>query len=114
MLKVEPPRDTPRGSICSSQWPGQAPLREALAQKRGPSEEPLALQPPVKKQTKWQKAENEQIIQLRAAGMKWEDISKNLPGRSAISCRLHYQNFLERKPEWNEEKMNKLARLYER
>lgn len=46
--------------------------------------------------------------------MKWEDISKRLPGRSAISCRLHYQNFLERRPEWDEERKNKLARLYER
>ena len=46
--------------------------------------------------------------------MKWEDISKNLPGRSAISCRLHYQNYLERRSEWDEERKNKLARLYER
>lgn len=46
--------------------------------------------------------------------MKWEDISRNLPGRSAISCRLHYQNYLERKCEWDEEKKNKLARLYDR
>ena len=46
--------------------------------------------------------------------MKWDDISKRLPGRSSISCRLHYQNFLERRPEWDEEKKNKLAVLYER
>jgi len=46
--------------------------------------------------------------------MKWEDISKNLPGRSAISCRLRFQNYLERRSEWDEEKKNKLARLYER
>lgn len=46
--------------------------------------------------------------------MKWEDISKRLPGRSAISCRLHYQNYLERRSEWDEERKNKLARLYER
>lgn len=46
--------------------------------------------------------------------MKWEDISKRMPGRSAIACRLHYQNFLERRSEWDEERMNKLARLYER
>ncbi|KAK6384772.1 hypothetical protein LTS17_002335 [Exophiala oligosperma] len=46
--------------------------------------------------------------------MKWEDISKHLPGRSAISCRLHYQNYLERRSEWDEDRKNKLARLYER
>ena len=39
--------------------------------------------------------------------MKWEDISKRLPGRSAISCRLHYQNYLERRSEWDEERKNK-------
>lgn len=46
--------------------------------------------------------------------MKWEDISKHLPGRSAISCRLRFQNYLERRSEWDDEKKNKLARLYER
>lgn len=46
--------------------------------------------------------------------MKWEDISEQLPGRSAISCRLHYQNYLERRSEWDEDRKNKLARLYER
>ena len=54
------------------------------------------------------------IIELRGSGMKWEDISKRLPGRSAISCRLHYQNYLERRSEWDEERKNRLARLYER
>lgn len=67
-----------------------------------------------KKQIKWSAEENDLIVQLRGSGMKWEDISKRLPGRSAISCRLHYQNFLERRPEWDEDKKNKLARLYER
>lgn len=46
--------------------------------------------------------------------MKWDDISRRLPGRSAISCRLHYQNYLEKRSSWDEEKKNKLARLYER
>ncbi|QPC74790.1 hypothetical protein HYE68_005542 [Fusarium pseudograminearum] len=71
-------------------------------------------QPPVKKQSKWSPEEDALIIELRGKGMKWEDISKRLPGRSAISCRLHYQNYLERRSEWDEERKNKLARLYER
>jgi hypothetical protein len=29
--------------------------------------------------------------------MRWEDISKRLSGRSAVNCRLHYQNYLERR-----------------
>lgn len=69
---------------------------------------------PAKKQSKWSPEEDALIIELRGRGMKWEDISKRLPGRSAISCRLHYQNYLERRSEWDEDRKNKLARLYER
>lgn len=69
---------------------------------------------PAKKQSKWTPTEDAIIIGLRGSGMKWDDISKNLPGRSPISCRLHYQNYLERRSEWDEERKNKLARLYER
>jgi len=70
--------------------------------------------PAKKKQSKWTTDEDAAIIELRGNGMKWEDISKHLPGRSAISCRLRFQNYLERRSEWDEEKKNKLARLYER
>lgn len=69
---------------------------------------------PAKKQSKWSAEEDALIIELRGSGMKWDDISKRLPGRSPISCRLHYQNYLERRSEWDEERKNKLARLYER
>ncbi|KAF2767539.1 hypothetical protein EJ03DRAFT_276039 [Teratosphaeria nubilosa] len=69
--------------------------------------------PAKKKQSKWTADEDASIIELRGNGMKWEDISKHLPGRSAISCRLRFQNYLERRSEWDEEKKNKLARLYE-
>ncbi|KAK2739160.1 hypothetical protein FQN55_009566 [Onygenales sp. PD_40] len=74
----------------------------------------LSLEAPAKKQSKWSVEEDALIIELRGSGMKWEDISKRLPGRSAISCRLHYQNYLERRSEWDEDRKNKLARLYER
>ena len=69
---------------------------------------------PAKKQSKWTTAENATIISLRGQGMKWEDVSKRVPGRSPTSCRLHYQNYLERRSPWDDEKKNKLARLYER
>ncbi|KJZ75061.1 hypothetical protein HIM_05547 [Hirsutella minnesotensis 3608] len=75
---------------------------------------PQVSEQPVKKQSKWSPEEDALIIELRGSGMKWEDVSKRLPGRSAISCRLHYQNYLERRSEWDEERKNKLARLYER
>ncbi|KAI5787109.1 hypothetical protein EDC01DRAFT_717922 [Geopyxis carbonaria] len=77
---------------------------------------PLPTSPnsPAKKQSKWTPEEDALIIELRGRGTKWEEISQRLPGRSAISCRLHYQNYLERRSEWDEEKKNRLARLYER
>jgi Myb-like DNA-binding domain len=84
------------------------PLKRQLSSQAHPSESPA------KKQSKWSPEEDAKIIQLRGDGMKWEDISKHLPGRSAISCRLHYQNYLERRSEWDEDRKNKLARLYER
>lgn len=93
---------------------GTAPtsLRPSIPIKRQAST--TDLQSPAKKQSKWSPEEDARIIQLRGDGMKWEDISKLLPGRSAISCRLHYQNYLERRSEWDEDRKNKLARLYER
>ncbi|KAL9097080.1 MAG: hypothetical protein Q9163_006389 [Psora crenata] len=63
---------------------------------------------------KWDADEDARIIELRGSGMKWADISKHLPGRSDIGCRLHYQNYLEKRGEWDEEKKSKLARVYER
>ncbi|KAI1132126.1 hypothetical protein F5Y10DRAFT_5427 [Nemania abortiva] len=87
-------------------------MAAGTASKRGVP--PHLSETPAKKQSKWSADEDALIIDLRGSGMKWEDISKRLPGRSAISCRLHYQNYLERKSEWDEERKNKLARLYER
>ena len=84
------------------------------ATKRPPPSSPHPAASPAKRQSKWTSEEDALIIELRGSGMKWEDISKRLPGRSAISCRLHYQNYLERRSEWDEERKNRLARLYER
>lgn len=64
--------------------------------------------------SKWSPTEDAAIIEMRHNRMKWEDIAKCLPGRSALSCRLRFQNYLERRMEWNDEKKDKLARLYER
>ncbi|OAL25893.1 hypothetical protein AYO22_04520 [Fonsecaea multimorphosa] len=106
-------------SVPSSVATSVAPLpppqpRPAVPAKRLSSTQDHPIQSPAKKQSKWSPEEDAKIIQLRQDGMKWEDISKHLPGRSAISCRLHYQNYLERRSEWDEDRKNKLARLYER
>lgn len=63
---------------------------------------------------KWSPEEDGKIVQLRQDGLKWEDVSKQLPGRSALSCRLRYQNYLEKNPIWDDSGKDKLARLYER
>ncbi|TKA64317.1 hypothetical protein B0A49_09459 [Cryomyces minteri] len=82
--------------------------------KRNAPPAPHPAESPAKKQSKWSAEEDASITKLRGGNMKWEDISKRLPGRSAISCRLRYQNYIERRSEWDEEKKNKLARLYDR
>ena len=54
------------------------------------------------------------VVKLRESGMKWENISKRIPGRSAIGCRLYYHQNLARRSQWDEDRKNELARLYER
>ncbi|RMZ91721.1 hypothetical protein DV736_g1049, partial [Chaetothyriales sp. CBS 134916] len=100
-------------AVASANYPTLG-SRPSIPAKRSASSTDLVGQYPAKKQSKWSSDEDARIIQLRGDGMKWEDISKHLPGRSAISCRLHYQNYLERRSEWDEDRKNKLARLYER
>ncbi|OBS15781.1 hypothetical protein FPOA_13434, partial [Fusarium poae] len=63
---------------------------------------------------KWLPEEDTRVRELREKGIKWEDISKRLPGRSATACRLHYQNYLIRRKGRDEEHKNKLAIRYER
>lgn len=95
--------------------PLPVPIPTASGHKRLAPPQPHPNESPAKKkQSKWTAEEDASIIELRGNGMKWEDISKHLLGRSAISCRLRFQNYLERRSEWDEEKKNKLARLYER
>lgn len=107
----------PPTSMADPRLPPPIPLSHAPVQSNKRLAPPMPHPqetPPKKKQSKWTADEDRSIIELRGNGMKWEDISKHLPGRSAISCRLRFQNYLERRSEWDEEKKNKLARLYER
>ncbi|ORX92421.1 hypothetical protein BCR34DRAFT_500750 [Clohesyomyces aquaticus] len=67
-----------------------------------------------KKQCKWTLEEDNLTIELRGQGMKWDNIAKRLPGRSSISCRLRYQNYLEKRTIWDGKQLNKLARSYAR
>lgn len=110
-----PPRSAPLGS-ASEQLPGPLTRKATLPHVANPPSNaaPSTISQPAAKQVKWSPEEDSLIIELRGSGMKWEDVSKQLPGRSAVACRLHYQNYLERRSEWDEEQKNKLARLYER
>lgn len=87
----------------------------SIPAKRGAAFPPSAESPgPPEKKGKWTPEEDKLAIELRRGGMKWDDIAKRLPGRSAISCRLRYQNYSEKRQDWDDEKKNKLARLYNR
>jgi len=108
-----------------SLWPGPYELSPPLhtqsnnhfstaTRKRRAPQTPLPDEHAAKKQSKWTPEEDNRIIQLRGRGTKWDDIANHLPGRSSISCRLRYQNYLEKRAIWDEEKKNKLARGYER
>jgi hypothetical protein len=55
---------------------------------------------------KWTLEEDTKVVELRKAGMKWEDISKSVPGRSATSCRLRSQNYLEKPDRRNKDARN--------
>lgn len=104
----------PRSVVSTPGLAPHPPPTSSVPAKRLSSGQTHPSESPAKKQSKWSPDEDAKIIELRGNGMKWEDISKQLPGRSAISCRLHYQNYLERRSEWDEDRKNKLARLYER
>lgn len=94
---------------------GSPQVGQSSSSKRPPPPAPHPSASPAKKQnSKWSSDEDELIIQLRGKNMKWDDISQRLPGRTPIACRLHYQNYIERRGPWDEEKKNLLARLYDR
>jgi hypothetical protein len=62
---------------------------------------------------KWSGDEEQLLIELREKGNKWDNICKQIPGRSATSCRKHYQELFEvRRLDKKTRKM--LIGLYER
>ncbi|KAK4667074.1 hypothetical protein QC763_305940 [Podospora pseudopauciseta] len=119
-LTVSPTQQAPSASVPSLSCrfgfvvpeipPASTPtsvLRSSNKRSRPPSELPTP------EKCKWSTEEDNKIINLRGQGNKWDDISKLPPGRSSVSCRLHYPNYLEQ-PERDEERKNEFARKYER
>ncbi|KAL8652361.1 MAG: hypothetical protein Q9226_004301 [Calogaya cf. arnoldii] len=62
----------------------------------------------------WSDVDSEKLVRLRGSGMKWDEIARHFPGRTNTACRLRYQNYMEKKYDWNDEKKKTLAVLYER
>ncbi|KAL8866826.1 MAG: hypothetical protein Q9174_006058, partial [Haloplaca sp. 1 TL-2023] len=112
-------RVLPRGSFTSTRHGStgsQASVPATTASgKRVASTSPLESRHANKKPTRqWSEADSEELLRLRGANMKWDDIARRFPSRTATACRLRYQNYLERKHNWTEEKKSRLARLYDR
>ncbi|KAL8996665.1 MAG: hypothetical protein Q9169_003889 [Polycauliona sp. 2 TL-2023] len=62
----------------------------------------------------WSDADSHKLLKLRGANTTWLEIAHHFPGRTDTGCRLRYQNYLEKKYGWTEEKKKSLAVLYER
>jgi hypothetical protein len=58
--------------------------------------------------------EDTKIVKLRNNGTSWPGIAQQMHGRTALGCRLRYQNYLEREVQWSEVSLDNLARVYAR
>ncbi|KAK5187965.1 hypothetical protein LTS03_012011, partial [Exophiala xenobiotica] len=62
-----------------------------------------------RKKDLWTSDEDRLLKALRQKGCTWRKISTRLSGRSATSCRLRHQNYLE---QLSKEEKHKLKQLY--
>lgn len=105
----------PQISTAAVRIPAAQP-RTAATRRRGPPTDPHPDASPAKKEKnqKWTAQEDARLISLRGANMKWADVAARIPGRSETSCRLRYQNYVEKDMVWTEARKDKFARLYDR
>ena len=83
--------------------------------KRTASTSPQESRHASKKPTRqWSDADSDKLLKLRGANVKWDEIARHFPGRTPTACRLRYQNYLEKKYDWNDENKKSLAVLYDR
>ena len=83
--------------------------------KRTASTSPQESRHASKKPTRqWSDADSDKLLKLRGVNTKWDEIARHFPGRTPTACRLRYQNYLEKKYDWNDEKKKSLAVLYDR
>jgi hypothetical protein len=92
----------------SGQSPKPSSIQASIAtQKREPKRSSRSNRP------YWSPEEDALILKLRGENVTWENIAKEIPGRTATGCRLHFQSALERINNWSEDRKNQLAHAYE-
>jgi hypothetical protein len=81
-----------------------------------PQEQDGANEPPA---PAWTEEQNALLNQLKSEvgpgpPITWGDVAKRFPGKSGNACRKHYERLKnqERKQDWDEEKLEKLALIY--
>ncbi|KAI4282634.1 MAG: hypothetical protein L6R38_002794 [Xanthoria sp. 2 TBL-2021] len=66
-----------------------------------------------KPRRQWSDTDSDKLLKLRGANTKWDEVARrHFPGWTPTACRLRYQNYLEKKYNWTDEKKS-LAVLYE-
>ncbi|KAI9817591.1 MAG: hypothetical protein M1826_001577 [Phylliscum demangeonii] len=75
---------------------------------------PHPAETPAKKRLRWSPEEDGLIIHLRRCGMKWDEISEWTPRRSAAACRRRHLHHREQRSDWDKDRKDQLARLYEK
>ena len=65
--------------------------------------------------TVWCAADDDKLLQARAAGLNWQPIANQyFPNKSANACRKRYERLIERRQasDWEAEKIERLAQEY--
>ena len=79
-----------------------------LQESRHPNNSALSMPANQRRARKWTKSEDELIISLRKKGTTWKAMAKQLPLRTGLACRLHYQNYLRCRLALDEKENNEL------
>ncbi|KAK3169302.1 hypothetical protein OEA41_008685 [Lepraria neglecta] len=111
-LLVTPPTSLPKTSqipFKQNPNPCRAPGKRRQPKKKLPISRPA-------KRPRWSEAEDKKVVRLRRSGKEWNDVSLEMPGRSAMSCAMRYKNHLKHDLKFQPyvEKQIRLARLYAR
>lgn len=62
----------------------------------------------------WSEEEDKKLLDLRRKGLAWTAISRELPGRSYLACRLRFRNYLTPPHKWTGNGQLREAGCYDR